>query len=103
MERQRGEMDARRQRLAALADAVLSDALAGGGADLRAGSVAAVRAAAGVLAAAAGGAHAVRLLLDAHSGRLRRLQQQLLKPQNAGALRPLASAVFPCQGSCKGA
>ncbi|KAK9836141.1 hypothetical protein WJX81_004415 [Elliptochloris bilobata] len=84
VERQRAEMDARRQRLAALADAALSDALAAGGTDLRASSVAAVRAAAGVLAAAAGGAHAARRLLDAHSARLRRLQQQLLKPQNAG-------------------
>lgn len=84
MERQRAEVDARRQRLAALADAALSDALSSSGGELRGGSVAAVRAATGVLAAAAGGAHAARCLLDAHSARLRRLQQQLLKPQNAG-------------------
>jgi len=106
VERQPAEMDARRQRLAALADAALGDALAGGGGELHGSAAAAVHAAAGVLAAAAGGAHAARRLLDAHSGRIRRLQQQLLKPQNAGArpviphCRPAAlSAVILCMCS----
>lgn len=46
-----------------------------------------VRLAVGLVAALAGHPHAVRLLLASHSGRLKRTQTLLLKPQNTGALR----------------
>ena len=45
-----------------------------------------VRLAVGLVAALAGRPHAVRLLLASHSGRLKRSQAALLKPQNTGAL-----------------
>ena len=44
-----------------------------------------VRLAVGLLAALAGRPHAVRLLLASHSGRLKRAQTLLLKPQNSSA------------------
>lgn len=41
----------------------------------------------GVLAAVAGRPRALQVLLSAHSARLKRAQQQLLKPQNTGMPR----------------
>lgn len=64
------------------------------------------RLAAGVLAAVAGRPRALKVLLAAHSLRLKRAQQQLLKPQNTGGigclckpheLRRLHSVISSCR------
>ncbi len=49
------------------------------------GGASELRLAAGVLASVAGSPHAAHRLLAAHSARLKRAQQALLKPQNTGA------------------
>jgi hypothetical protein len=82
MERQLGQLEERQTRLAALAESALTEAAAGhlppeGGASE-------LRMAAGVLASVAGNPQAAYKLLGAHSSRLKRAQQFLLKPQNTG-------------------
>jgi hypothetical protein len=84
MERQLGQLEERQAQLAGMCESTLVEAAAGhlpadGGANE-------LRLAAGVLASVAGSPHAAHRLLAAHSARLKRAQQLLLKPQNAGAL-----------------
>ena len=87
MERQLGELEERQKQLAAMCESALVEAASG---HLPAdGGASELRLAAGVLASVAGNPHAAHKLLAAHSMRLKRAQQLLLKPQNAG--------VFPCR------
>ncbi len=51
---------------------------------------------AGVLASVTGSPYAAQKLLAAHSGRLKRAQQQLLKPQNTGVPQHTAPACVLC-------
>ena len=59
-----------------------------------------VRTATRTLAAVAGSPHAHRLLLNAHSARLKRQQQQLLKPQNTGKGQTLSTLLNAWLYSC---
>ncbi|KAK9905543.1 hypothetical protein WJX75_001810 [Coccomyxa subellipsoidea] len=82
MERQLGQLEERQAQLAGMCESTLVEAAAGhlpadGGANE-------LRLAAGVLASVAGSPHAAHRLLAAHSACLKRAQQLLLKPQNAG-------------------
>ncbi|BDA47404.1 Exocyst complex component EXO84A [Coccomyxa sp. Obi] len=82
MERQLGELEERQKRLAAMCESALVEAASG---HLPAdGGASELRLAAGVLASVAGSPHAAHKLLAAHSMRLKRAQQLLLKPQNTG-------------------
>ncbi len=69
------ELERRRQALVPILEAGVAEASA---------ARPEARLAAGVLAAVAGRPHALRVLLGSHSARLKRAQQQLLKPQNSG-------------------
>lgn len=69
------ELEKRRQSLVPILEAGVAEASA---------SRAEARLAAGVLAAVTGRPRALKVLLAAHSLRLKRAQQQLLKPQNTG-------------------
>ncbi|CAL8472152.1 g11694 [Coccomyxa elongata] len=82
MERQLGELEERQKRLAAMCESALVEAASG---HLPAdGGACELRLAAGVLASVAGSPHAAHKLLAAHSMRLKRAQQLMLKPQNTG-------------------
>lgn len=84
MERQLGELEERQKQLAAMCESALVEAASG---HLPAdGGASELRLAAGVLASVAGSPHAAHKLLAGHSMRLKRAQQLLLKPQNAGVL-----------------
>lgn len=74
---QRAALDRRRAQLIPLLEAQMEEPGAG---------VAEVRTAAALLAVAAGKARALKAMLDAHTARLSLAQQQLLKPQNSGAV-----------------
>lgn len=75
VERQKADLDSRRAALIPILEAVISDSGT---------PTPALRSSTTILAAVAGKAHAHRQLMESHTARLKRSQQILLKPQNAG-------------------